>query len=474
MLNDERTEPVDGAPFDQSWRPFEPFRIKSIEHIRLSTRAEREVWLEQAGYNLFLLPAERVIIDLLTDSGTSAMSDRQWAALLSGDESYAGARSYYQLQDVVSRITGMPYFVPCHQGRAAEQILFTLVCKPESIVPNNQHFDTTSANIMHTGAKAVDLVAQEAYDPTSEHPFKGNIDLERLEKLLQEAGDQVPLGMMTLTNNSGGGQPASLANIRAVGNLLHSFGVPFFLDAARYAENCYFIKQREDGQSHRTIIEIAQEIFSLADGFTMSAKKDGLVNIGGLLGVRDPDLFERVKERLILTEGFPTYGGLAGRDLGALAVGLEEALDETYLAYRIGQVAYLADCMRQSGVPLLEPTGGHAVYIDAKRALPHIPQYQFPGQVLSSALYIEGGVRSVEVGSVMFAQQDAETKQWLYPDLELVRLAVPRRVYTDNHLAHVADTAARVYAAGPSLKGFAIVFQSPSLRHFTARFAKVP
>jgi tryptophanase len=483
MLNDEHHGHSRDGPSKLPKRPrralqvrrpeFEPFRIKSVEPIEMSTPAQREIWLEEAGYNLFLLPAERVMIDLLTDSGTGAMSDRQWGGLLMGDESYAGCRNYYHLKAVVEEITGMPYFVPCHQGRAAEHLLFSIVCPPGSMVPNNQHFDTTRANVEAEGASALDLVIPEAHDPTSRHPFKGNMDIVKLKRLLEEYAHVIPLGMMTLTNNSGGGQPVSMENLRAVSQLLHSYGIPFFLDAARYAENCYFIKLREPGYEQRSVLEIAQELFSLADGFTMSAKKDGLVNIGGLLGMRDPALFERVRERLILTEGFPTYGGLAGRDLEAMAIGLGEALDESYLAYRIGQTAYLADCLRKLGIPILEPTGGHAVYLDAKRMLPDMPQEQLPAQTICAALYLEGGVRGVEIGSVMFGKRDPQTREWRYPALEMVRLAIPRRVYTDSHLAYVAKVCRSVYDRRESLTGFEIIYQTPSLRHFTARFAKL-
>lgn len=450
---------------------FEPFRIKSVEPITISTRNQRQVWLEEAGYNLFLLPAERVMVDLLTDSGTGAMSDRQWSGMMSGDESYAGCRNYYHLKAVVEEIMGMPYFVPCHQGRAAEHLLFHVACPAGGIVPNNQHFDTTRANVEAQGATPLDLVIEEAHDPTSPHPFKGNMDLDKLERLLDASAGRIPLGMMTLTNNSGGGQPVSMENLRAVAELLHAHNIPFFLDAARYAENCYFIKLREPGYQQKSVLEIAQELFSLADGFTMSAKKDGLVNIGGLLGMRDAELFERVKERLILTEGFPTYGGLAGRDLEAMAIGLKEALDESYLAYRVGQTSYLASCLRDLGVPILEPPGGHAVYLDARRVLPHMPQEELPAQSVCAALYLEGGVRGVEIGSVMFASRDPLTGQWHYPALEMVRLAIPRRVYTNSHLAYVARICGEVFERRHLLSGYKFVYETPTLRHFTARFA---
>jgi tryptophanase len=478
MLKDEQIVAGRGSVPQVITPEFEPFRIKSVESITMSTRDQRQVWLEEAGYNVFLLPAERVMIDLLTDSGTGAMSDRQWAGLMSGDESYAGCRNYYHLKAVVEEITGMPYFVPCHQGRAAEHLLFSIMCAAkvpgiDYIVPNNQHFDTTRANLEAEGTTALDLVIEEAHDPTSIHPFKGDIDLRKLQRLLEESAHRVPLGMMTLTNNSGGGQPVSMRNLRAVSALLHSYGIPFFLDAARYAENSYFIKLREPGYCHKTVLEIAQETFSLADGFTMSAKKDGLVNIGGLLGMRDPALFEHVKERLILTEGFPTYGGLAGRDLEAMAIGLKEALDENYLAYRLGQTAYLAARLREHGVPILEPPGGHAIYLDARRMLPDMPQRQLPAQSVCAALYLEGGVRGVEIGSVMFASRDPYTGQWRYPELEMVRLAIPRRVYTNSHLDYVARVCGAVYEKRYTLTGYEFVYETPTLRHFTARFAPI-
>jgi tryptophanase len=451
--------------------PFEPFRIKSIEPLRLTSSAEREHILQAAGYNLFKVRAEDVTIDLLTDSGTGAMSDTQWAALLHGDESYAGARSFYNLQRAVEDVTGFAYFVPTHQGRAAENVLFSIVVKPGMEVPSNQHFDTTHANIRARGGKPVDLVIDEAGDPAVRHPFKGNMDLGKLDRFIQSVGVQrIPIGMLTITNNSAGGQPVSMENIRATAAIYHRYGIPFFLDAARFAENAYFIQQREEGYARQSILEIVREEFSYADGFMMSAKKDAIVNIGGLLAMRNGELFEQVKNELILREGFPTYGGLAGRDLEALATGLREGMDEAYLAYRVGQVKYLGDRLVEADIPIVQPTGGHAVYIDAQALLPHIPQAEYPAQALSAALYLEGGIRTVEIGSVMFACLDPESGEWHYPKTELVRLAIPRRVYTQSHLDYVAEICARVKEKGDSLRGLKIVHAPELLRHFVAEF----
>lgn len=454
--------------------PPEPFRIKVIEKIRRTSRPERERLLQASGYNLFRLRAEDVYIDLLTDSGTSAMSDAQWSALLKGDESYAGARSYYELKDAVDQIFGFQHFVPTHQGRAAEHILCSLLVKPGDLIPSNSHFDTTGANVRAAGGKPVDLVIAEAYYPVNRHPFKGNLDPVKLENFIQQHGvDRIPFGMITITNNAGGGQPVSLANIRTVADIYHRYGIPFFIDACRYAENAYFIKLREEGYGDRTPAEIAREIFALADGATMSAKKDGLVNIGGLLCLNDPALFERVKQALILREGFPTYGGLAGRDLAALATGLWEALDEEYLAYRLAHTAYLANGLLAAGVPVVEPPGGHAVYIDAGRLLPHIPPGEYPGQSLSIEIYLEGGIRTVELGSVAFAHRDPDTGQIVHPPLELVRLAIPRRVYTQSHLDFVIETVAEISRRREQLHGVRIVQEPSLLRHFTAEFALI-
>ena len=451
--------------------PFEPFRIKVVEPIKHTSREERERIIAAAGYNLFKVRAEDCTVDLLTDSGTGAMSDTQWSAIMHGDESYAGARSFYALKQSVEDVTGLPYFVPTHQGRAAENILFRVMVNPGQSVPSNQHFDTTHANIRARGGKPVDLVIDEATEPAKQHPFKGNMDIAKLERFIETVGaEKIPVGMTTITNNSAGGQPVSLENLRATADVYHRHHIPFFIDAARFAENAYFIQQREGGYAGKSIPEIVHEKFSYADGFTMSAKKDAIVNIGGLLAMRDADLFEQVKNELILREGFPTYGGLAGRDLEALAVGLREGMDQDYLAYRVAQTAYLGDRLREAGIPIVEPPGGHAIYIDARSMLPHIPQSQFPAQALSVALYVEGGIRTVEIGSVMFAYPDPDTGAMLYPATELVRLAIPRRVYTQAHLDYVAAACIRVNAQRESIRGLKIVHEPPLLRHFTAEF----
>ncbi len=451
--------------------PPEPFRIKMVEPIRLIDKEERQLALVRAGYNLFGINAEKIFIDLLTDSGTGAMSQEQWSALMLGDESYAGSRSYVRLAAAIKEFFGFHYFVPTHQGRAAENILCSLLLMEGQSVPSNTHFDTTDANIRTRKGVPVNLVIDSAYDPNNSHPFKGNMDLVKLENFIAETGvDNIPFGMLTITNNAGGGQPVSMENIRAVSSIYRKNNIPFFIDACRYAENAYFIKLRESRYSENSPQEIAREIFTYADGATMSAKKDGIVNIGGFLAMNDEELYLRAGNELILREGFLTYGGLAGRDLDAIAVGLREGLDEKYLAYRLAQTGYLADKLIERDIPILNPPGGHAVYIDAKTFLPHIPPHEFPAQALCVELYLEGGIRSVEIGSVMFAQHDTNTGKMVYPKLELVRLAIPRRVYTQSHLDYVADTLVGISARKDSMRGLKITYAPELLRHFTARF----
>jgi tryptophanase len=450
---------------------IEPFRIKSVEPIRMTTREQRERFLEQAGYNPFLLHADDVLIDLLTDSGTGAMSAEQWASIMRGDESYAGSRSYYRLAEVIKDIFGFQYVLPTHQGRAAERILFSSMCKPGDVVPNNTHFDTTRANVEHVGARAVDLPIAEGRLPAALHPFKGNMDAGALSALIAEAGaDRVPLVMLTVTNNSGGGQPVSMANVREVSAICRRHRIPLYIDACRFAENCWFIREREEGYAGKSPREIAQELFSHADGCTMSAKKDGLVNIGGFLAGNDETLARQESRLLILTEGFPTYGGLAGRDLEAMATGLEEVLHEDYLQYRIASTAYLGRHLSEAGVPIVLPPGGHAIYVDAAAMLPHIPARMFPGQALAAELYLEGGIRAVEIGSVMFGSTNAETGEETLASMELVRLAIPRRVYTQSHIDYVCEVMTDVFAKCEQIAGLRIVWQAPPLRHFTARF----
>ena len=448
---------------------IEPFRIKTVEPIRHISREERQAALETAGYNLFLVKAEDVLIDLLTDSGTGAMSSAQWGGMMQGDESYAGARSFFHFESAVREITGLKHVIPTHQGRAAERILFGSAVKQGDVVPNNTHFDTTRANVEFRNATALDIPVPEALQPALIKPFKGNIDLEALERVLAENPGRVPLAMITVTNNSGGGQPVSMANIRAASEICHKHGVPFFLDACRFAENAWFIKLREPGYADRTPFEIAHEMFSYVDGCTMSAKKDGLANIGGFLAMNDDALARRCKDLLILTEGFPTYGGLAGYDLEAIAVGLHEVLDEDYLRYRIRSVEYLGERLTKAGVPIVQPPGGHAIYIDAKAMLPHIPQSEYPAWALSLALYLEGGVRSVEIGSVMFGHQpDGSEKP---SAMELVRLAFPRRVYTQSHVDYLAEVLLYVNSLKERIRGVKIVDAPETLRHFSVRMA---
>ena len=444
---------------------IEPFRIKSVEPIRWTTRAERLSLLQAAHYNLFLLPADDVLIDLLTDSGTGAMSTRQWAAVMLGDESYAGSRSFDHFRDSIQDICGYKHVIPTHQGRAAERILFGIACKKGDIVPNNTHFDTTRANVEFVGAEAVDLVIPEGRHPASLHPFKGNMDVEALDNLIQRVGrDRVPLVMLTVTNNSGGGQPVSMENARQVSAVCRRHQIPLYFDACRFAENAWFIKLREPGYSSKTPKEIAQEMFRLGDGCTMSAKKDGMANIGGFLCTNDDLLAQQEKDLLILTEGYPTYGGLAGRDLEAIAVGIQEALEEDYLRYRIASTAYLGNHIASQGVPIVQPPGGHAIYLDARAFLPHIPADQFPGIALAAELYLEGGVRSVEIGSLMFGAA---------AQMDLVRLAIPRRVYTQSHIDYVVEVILDVWANREKIRGMRLTYQAPFLRHFTAHLEPV-
>jgi len=445
---------------------MEPFKIKSVESIPFTTREQRQTALEAAGRNVFNIPAGLITIDLLTDSGTSAMSDRQWAALMLGDESYAGSRNYFRFEETIRRITGYEHVIPTHQGRVAENLLFTALVRSGDCVPNNIHFDTTRANVEHNGGEAVDCVIDDAYDPVKDVPFKGDMDIAKLDRVLTRVGkDRIPLVLLTITNNSGGGQPVSLDNARQVSAWCRAHGIPFFYDACRFAENAYFNKLR--GALDIPIPDLARQFFDLADGCTMSAKKDGLVNIGGFVALNDDRLSARITNMLILIEGFPTYGGLAGRDLEAIAQGLDEVLDEQYLAHRIAQVREFGERLQREGVPIVLPVGGHAVYLDARRFLPHIPQEQFPAQALTCALYLEGGIRGVEIGGLMFASEG----KW--PELELVRLAVPRRVYTASHLEYVADVCGRIYRERDTIRGLRITYEAPVLRHFTARLEPI-
>ncbi|MDI9873653.1 tryptophanase [Flectobacillus rivi] len=452
---------------------IEPFRIKAVEPIKFTTASEREHILADAGYNPFLIKAEDIIIDLLTDSGTSAMSAKQWAGIMDGDESYAGSRSFYRFEEMVKLITGMKYVIPTHQGRAAEKILFSIVGQEGKFIPNNTHFDTTRANIEFSGANAVDLLNEDGKRPEVIADFKGNMDVEKLREFIEATGvEHIPMVMITVTNNSGGGQPVSMQNVKDVRAVCDQYGLPLFIDACRFAENAYFIKKREQGYADRSILSICQEMFSYADGMTMSAKKDALVNIGGFLAMNNENLAMQCRNVLIVTEGFPTYGGLAGRDLEAIAQGLEEILDEDYLHYRIRSVEYLGDKLIEAGVPLMRPTGGHAIYLDAKTFCPHIPVEQYPGQSVAIALYQKGGVRACEIGSVMFGKYD-ENGQLVPAAMELVRLAIPRRVYTQSHIDYVAEVIIEVFQEREKLRGVKLTYEAPMLRHFTARFAFV-
>ncbi len=452
---------------------IEPFKIKSVEPIRFTTKEERISIMKDAGYNPFLIQADDVLIDLLTDSGTSAMSAEQWAGIMRGDESYAGSRSFYRFESAVKKITGFKYIIPTHQGRAAEKILFTIVGGKGKLIPNNTHFDTTRANVEFSGAEAVDLLNETGKHPEIRADFKGNMDVEKLDAFIKETGvENIPLVMITVTNNSGGGQPVSMQNIKETKAVCKKYGIPLFIDACRFAENSYFIKMREPGYRDKSLLEIAQEMFSYADGMTMSAKKDALVNIGGFLAMNDDNLSISCRNLLIVTEGFPTYGGLAGRDLEAIAQGLEEVLDEHYMEYRIRSIEYLGDKLRAEGVPFIEPPGGHAIYIDAKRFLPHVPPHEYPGQSIVCELYIEGGIRSVEIGSVMFGKND-ENGKLIPPSMELVRLAIPRRVYTQSHIDYVIEIIHEVFRKRESIRGYKIVYEAPMLRHFTARFEQL-
>ena len=450
---------------------IEPFRIHSVEPLRMTTLRQRRVAMGEAGYNLFKVRARDVLIDLLTDSGTGAMSRDQWAAIQHGDESYAGSPSYYVFRDAVRELFPFEHVIPTHQGRAAEKIIFSVLGGPGKIVPNNTHFDTTRANVEHSGAEAVDLLIAEGRDPQFDHPFKGNMDIAALEALLRTRGEDVPVVFVTITNNSGGGQPVSLENLRAVRAVCDAFGKPLFLDACRFAENAWFIREREPGQSGRDVTDIVRDIAAMADGMTMSAKKDPMGNIGGWLAMNDGDLANKCRSVLILTEGFPTYGGLAGRDLEAVAQGLREVVDHEYLRYRIRSTGYLGTALHRAGVPVLNPIGGHAVYIDARALLPHIPPLQYPGQALALALYEAGGVRSCEIGTVMFGRQpDGSEKP---ATLDLVRLAIPRRTYTQSHIDYVIEVCEHVARHAGELTGYRIVDEPPALRHFTATFEPV-
>ncbi len=468
MLN-RRLSPITRSQNTPLKTIIEPFRVKVVEPIKITTQEEREERLKEASYNLFLLKAEDVIIDLLTDSGTAAMSAGQWSSLMRGDESYAGSASFYRFEETVRDIFGFKHVIPMHQGRAAERILFSVMCKKGSVVLNNTNFDTTRANIEYLGATGVDLPIPEFYQPSINYPFKGNMDTQALAQSIERKGPEcIPLVMVTVTNNSGGGQPVSMANIREVRAVCSQYGIPLYLDACRFAENAYFIKLREDGYANKSVKEIVREMFSYADGCTMSAKKDGLANIGGFLCTNDDQLAQQEKDLLILTEGFPTYGGLAGRDLEAIAVGLEEVLHEDYLHYRFASICYLGEHISSAGVPIVQPPGGHAIYIDAHAMLPHLSAMEYPGQALAIELYREAGIRSCEIGSVMHGADSKDPVR-----MELVRLAIPHRVYTQSHIDYVIEAILRVYERREKISGFRIVSQPKFLRHFTARFEPV-
>ncbi len=454
--------------------PPEPFRIKVIEKIELLDREAREKVMEEAGFNVFNIASKDVYIDVLTDSGTGAMSDQQWSAIMQGDEAYAGARSFYRLKDSVEKIFGFRHFVPTHQGRAAENILAELLVRPGTTVPSNTHFDTTQANILARGGRPENVVISESGDPSLRHPFKGNMDVVKLERVIEEVGtENIPLGMITITNNASGGQPVSMENIRQASEVYRRHKIPFFIDACRYAENAYFIKSRESGYENKSLLQISNEIFSYADGAVMSAKKDAIANIGGFLAMNDEELFNQARNKLVLREGFPTYGGLAGRDLDAIAVGLWEGLEENYLEYRVGQTKYFGERLLEIGVPIVEPPGGHAIYVDAGKMLSHISRDIFPGQALSIELYLEGGIRAVELGSVAFAFEDPSTGETIYPPLEMLRLAIPRRVYTGAHFDYVVDVFGRIMENRETIPGYRFTYAPKLLRHFTAQYEPV-
>ncbi|MGI5881314.1 MAG: tryptophanase [Syntrophomonadaceae bacterium] len=455
--------------------PFiEPFRIKVVEKVKMTTPAERKLALEKAFFNLFNIPGEDVFIDLLTDSGTNAMSDAQWSGMMIGDEAYAGAKSYYHFERAIQDVLGFEYVLPTHQGRAAEGMLFAATVKAGQSVPNNRHFDTTMANLLVLGAHPIDLTVDEAEDSSLEAPFKGNMDLEKLKNFIEETGvENIPLGMLTITNNSAAGQPVSMDNIRQTGELYHSYGIPFFIDACRFAENAWFIKIRDPKYADVPIKDIVREMFSYADGCTMSAKKDAIVNIGGFVAFRDPELKQKIGQHLIVHEGFLTYGGLSGRDLEALAIGLYEGTDEDYLNYRESHTRYLGKVLREAGLPVYMPTGGHAVYVDAGKALPHIPKAQFPAVALGNALYLAGGVRTVEIGSLMFEHTDANTGEQVLAPLELLRFTIPRRVYTRSHLDYIGEAAMQSMKDAESLRGLRVTWVPPVLRHFMAKLEEI-